>query len=316
MSADTLTKLRDLYYLGCFQEVADQAKSYLNDDESSAIVQEIVTIYYRALLALQRADEAVDGLKERVAGGSDGASAMDAALLLARYIQAQRAGREDTATKITEQALELAGRDNTADSEPALDGITTALVGQLLLAAHKTTDAVATLSKHSRNIECGTLRTQAYLMMGRSDLAQQELETAKEWSDDALPLQLAEAWANLSVGGERCQSTAYIFDEFGINAAISANSLCGQAACNLMMQRYPEAESLLLEAQSTVNTIVGCKEPRNASQPLVSLYLTGNIVDAEARLDDLEASHPMHPLIQNRLEKSALFDTAAAAYAI
>jgi hypothetical protein len=35
-------------------------------------------------------------------------------------------------------------------------------------------------------------------MMGRADIAQQEVEATKEWSDDALPLQLAEAWVNLS----------------------------------------------------------------------------------------------------------------------
>ena len=39
--------------------------------------------------------------------------------------------------------------------------------------------------------------------MGRPDLAQRELETAKSWADDALLLQLAEAWVNLSAASIR-----------------------------------------------------------------------------------------------------------------
>ncbi|KAI8051191.1 coatomer epsilon subunit-domain-containing protein [Syncephalis plumigaleata] len=313
MSAETLTKLRDLYYLGCFSEVHDQAKSYLNEDRNSIVVQEINTIYYRVLLALRRADEAVDALKERAKQESN-TGVFSAALLLARYVQAQRADREDTATKLVDEALALAAKDSNnggSDDEPALDGITTVLIGQLLLAARKPTEAVTLLKKHPRNIECATLAIQGYLMMGRADIAQQEVEATKEWSDDALPLQLAEAWVNLSAGGDRCQSTAYIFDELGINAAISANSLCGQAACNLMMQRYPEAESLLLEAQSS-----DAKNPDVLADLMVAHYLTGNTTDAETCLSELEQAHSSHPLIQNRLEKSALFDTAAAAYTV
>lgn len=47
-------------------------------------------------------------------------------------------------------------------------------------------------------VSSATLAIQGYLMMGRADIAQQEVEATKEWSDDALPLQLAEAWVNLS----------------------------------------------------------------------------------------------------------------------
>ncbi|RKP27302.1 coatomer epsilon subunit-domain-containing protein, partial [Syncephalis pseudoplumigaleata] len=192
-----------------------------------------------------------------------------------------------------------------------LDGIVSVLLGQLLLAGGKPSEAVNVLKKHTRNIECATLCIQGYLMMGRPDIAQQEIEATKGWSDDALPLQLAEAWVNLTMGGERCQSTAYIFDELGINASISANSLCGQAACNLMMQRYPEAESLLLEAQSS-----DAKNPEVLANLMVAHYLTGNAADAETCLSELEMEHPTHPFIQRRQEKSALFDTAAAAFTV
>jgi tetratricopeptide (TPR) repeat protein len=152
MSAEILIKLRDLYYLGCFSGVNDQAKSYLNGDRSSVVVQEINIIYYRALLALKRVDEAVDALKECAAQNSSN-GVFSAALLLARYVQAQRANREETATKLVDEALVLATKDSNSGDEPALDGITTVLIGQLLLAARKPTEAVTLLKKHPRNIE-------------------------------------------------------------------------------------------------------------------------------------------------------------------
>lgn len=54
-------------------------------------------------------------------------------------------------------------------------------------------------------------------------------------------------------GGEKYQEAFYIYEEFGqSNTAQTVKVLNGQAAANLALGRYPEAESLLLEAQNKV----------------------------------------------------------------
>lgn len=54
-------------------------------------------------------------------------------------------------------------------------------------------------------------------------------------------------------GGEKYQEAFYIFEEFAqSNTAQTVKVLNGQAAANLTLGRYPEAESLLLEAQTKV----------------------------------------------------------------
>lgn len=96
---------------------------------------------------------------------------------------------------------------------------------------------------------------QIYLLMDRLDLARNEVASTKSWAEDALLLQMMEAWVDLRVGGEKYQEAFYIYEEFGqSNTAQTVKVLNGQAAANLALGRYPEAESLLLEAQNKVKT--------------------------------------------------------------
>lgn len=55
-------------------------------------------------------------------------------------------------------------------------------------------------------------------------------------------------------GGEKYQEAFYIYEEFGQSGGSepSLKVLNGQAAANIALGRYPEAESLLLEALNKV----------------------------------------------------------------
>lgn len=55
-------------------------------------------------------------------------------------------------------------------------------------------------------------------------------------------------------GGEKYQEAFYIFEEFGqTNTEPSIKVLNGQAAANIALGRYPEAESVLMEALNKVS---------------------------------------------------------------
>ncbi|CAO3612745.1 unnamed protein product [Mucor hiemalis] len=168
---------------------------------------------------------------------------------------------------------------------------------------------IATILK----LECSALAVQIYLQMDRLDLARNEVATVKSWAEDALLLQMMDAWVDLRVGGEKYQEAFYIYEEFGqSNTAQTVKVLNGQAAANLALGRYPEAESLLLEAQNkdndnpdTLINMIACATLTAKPQDVVNRYVS-----------QLREIAPQHPYLQDLDLKSSLFDRSASRFAL
>lgn len=90
-------------------------------------------------------------------------------------------------------------------------------------------------------------KLQVYLKLDRLDLARKEYKKIAEKDEYATLAQLALAWLNLHVAGEKTQDAYFIFQELKDKFGPTPLLLNGQATCLLAQGRYEEAEPLLQE---------------------------------------------------------------------
>ncbi|KAK3710406.1 hypothetical protein QZH41_012330, partial [Actinostola sp. cb2023] len=101
----------------------------------------------------------------------------------------------------------------------------------------------------SESLECSALSVQIYIAMNRIDLANcASMLLLQELDDDATLTQLALAWFNLAVGGEKYQDAYYIFQEMADKYSSTVMLLNGQAVAYMHQGKYEDAESILQEA--------------------------------------------------------------------
>jgi len=164
----------------------------------------------------------------------------------------------------------------------------------------------------SDHLECVAMRLQALLSIHRTDLAKKELKVLQDKDEDATVTQLAQAWTNMALGGEKIQEAYYIYQEMIDKLGSTALLLNGQAVTFLAQGKYAEAETALAEAiekdpnnpETLVNMIVLAQH--SGKQPEVSnRYLS--------QLKDLD---PCHSFVVKLGQKEADFDKMVKQYAI
>lgn len=90
------------------------------------------------------------------------------------------------------------------------------------------------------DLECQAIQVYILLRMSRLDLAKKILAAMTEKNEDDTLTQLAQAWFNIELGGEKLQDAHYIFDDFKDKFAASVMLLNNLAVCALGQQKYDE----------------------------------------------------------------------------
>ncbi len=286
LSAPELLNISTAFYTHAYSSVLEVETSSLSP-QNRATAQ---ILKYRAQIALHQAREVLTV----VSSAKDPASQSIKAL--AQYKLGQSSGVQ-LATSLAENEGE--------------DPVVQIVCGTVLASSGSVPEAIDVLSKHQGNLEAVALLTQIHLSQNRTDLAVKEVQAAKRWAQDSLLINLAEAWLGMRLGGEKYQSTFYVYEELAsAPSATSPTSLVGQAVAELHLGRLPEAEAALQQALQMENV-----DPQAVANMVVLASLTGKGTnETQALTEQLRGVQPDHALLADLDEKSSAFETAAGKY--
>jgi len=245
--SDELFEVRNNFYLGSFQAAINEA-SALSRLSTDSLTVERDCFIYRSWIALGNYQLVLDEIPDSAP------ASLQVVKLLANYMKDEKL--HDICFETLKQWL--------ADEEYANNQMLQLIAGLIYFQEGNLDESYRSVIR-SNSLEGRALVVQIYLKLNLPDHAEKELKTMQDMDDDATLTQLVSAWINLALGGEKIQDASYIFQELSEKHSSTPLLLNGLAACNMLLQKYTEAERFLLEAleknpkdPETLINLIGC----------------------------------------------------------
>ncbi|XP_068740733.1 coatomer subunit epsilon-like isoform X1 [Montipora capricornis] len=240
---DELFEIRNSFFIGNYQFCINEAQKLHPSSRELAIEKDVYM--YRAYTAQGKHRVVLDEVS------SVSPTEVQPVRMLADYHQ--NPSKRDVILKSIEKKL------NSSD----LNDYDLLVAASIYFNEQNYESAVCCLHQ-SESLECSSLQVQIYLAMDRVDLAKKELKRMQDQDDDATLTQLALAWFNLAVGGEKSQDAYYIFQELSDKYTPTVMLLNGQAIAYMHMGKFEEAESMLQDALDKLGEELSTDTPRGS----------------------------------------------------
>ncbi|XP_072775433.1 coatomer subunit epsilon [Taeniopygia guttata] len=289
---DELFDLRNNFYIGAYQAAINEAQRAKPRSPEQALQRDV--FLFRAYIAQRKFGVVLEELQ-----GSCSPE-LQAVRMLAQFLasESQRDSIVAELDKKMAKSVEVAN-------------CTFLLLAASIYLHDQNPEAALRALHQGDSLECLAMTVQILLKLDRLDLARKELKKMQEQDEDATLTQLATAWVNLALGGEKLQDAFYTFQELAERGCPSLLLLNGQAAAAMGQGRWEQAEGLLQEALDKDSG-----HPETLLNLVVLSQHLGKAPEVTNRyLSQLKDAHKNHPFIKEYQAKENDFDRLALQYA-
>ncbi|CAH1796900.1 unnamed protein product [Owenia fusiformis] len=290
--ADELFEIRTALYIGNYHQCITEAQKLKPNNPDVRLDRD--NLMYRAYIAQKKYGVVLDEIS------SSSSSELQAIKTYADYL-----ANDNKRDRLVQEL------DGKMSSSVDMNNSTFLLMAASIYYHEGNIDSALRTLHQSESLECASLMVQCYLKIDRVDLAKKELKRMQELDEDSILTQLAQAWFNLAVGGEKLQDAYYIFQEMADKHASTPLLLNGQAACFMAQNKFDEAEGCLQEAMGKDSN-----NPETLINMIVLSQHLGKAPEVSNRyLSQLKDSHRNHPFVKDYLSKENEFDRLTKNYA-
>lgn len=289
---DELFDVKNAFYLGLYQQCINEAQKVSVSSNSKKLERDV--FMYRAYVAQQKYSVVLDEIS------SVASPELLAVKMLAQYL-----------SNPTDKDQVLKQLEDKLSGNIDVENTVLPLIAASIYYHEENYDSALRVLHSAESLECSALAIQIYSTINRLDLAKKELRQMQETDEDSTLTQLAQAWFNIAVGGEKLQDAYYIFQEMADKNQASTLLLNGQAACFIAQGKWDEAEGVLQQAMD---------KDSNCAETLINMIVLSQQIGKPPEvtnryLSQLKDSHARHRFVKEFNSKENDFDRLAMQYA-